>query len=295
MKVEAKTGLLAQISAPDTLLRAWRKVKANAGGAGVDGQSLAQFERNLDEHLQRLQVELINNRYQPRQVKRVFVPKSSGQWRALSLLTVRDRVAQRAAHDVLLPLCDPHFHACSFGFREGRSTRDAAQAVQHQLSAGKRWVVDGDIKDCFDQIDHEILLDLLRQRISDAPLLELITRWLQARVLNDWNPRAGKVGVFQGGALSPLLCNVYLDRFDSTLLAANLALVRYADDWVIMCQSEAEARAGLGVAQEALQQLKLNINPYRTGIMNADTGFQFVGAYFVANNLYWLNPTRVIV
>lgn len=285
-------GLLRQMSAPDTLLRAWRKVKANAGGAGVDGQSLAQFEDKLEANLTALHDELLTNRYQPRQVKRIFVPKSSGHWRALSLLTVRDRVAQRAAHDVLSPLYEPHFYTCSFGFRAGRSTRDAVQAVQSHIQLGKGWVVDGDIKDCFDRIDHDLLLEAVQQRMGDPSVLDLIRRWLQAKVMNDWNPRASKIGVFQGGALSPLLCNIYLHQFDRDLLASHLSLVRYADDWVILCHSQADANAAMTVAQTALQTLKLTINPYRTAIMSAEKGFQFVGAYFVANHLYWLNPTQ---
>ena len=249
--------LAPHITTLANLIQAWRKVKANGGGPGVDGESLRDFERDLTPNLKRLQSQLLSGIYQPQQVRRVLVPKASGGLRPLAILTIRDRIVQRAVYDVLAPGYEQKFLDCSFGFREGRSLHDAAARVTQWRDQGRRWVVDGDIKDCFERIDHRLLLDMLRRDIDDWLVLRLIEGWLKAQVFNEWNGRDSTAGTFQGGVISPLLANVYLHTFDQLLTMANLALVRYADDWVILCAKKPEAEAALDRATQALTQTAL--------------------------------------
>jgi group II intron reverse transcriptase/maturase len=272
------------------LLQAWRKIKANGGGPGVDGQGLREFEANLRDNLGALQAALDSGSYRPQPVRRVWVPKSSGGARPLAILTIKDRIAQRAVYDALAPLYERNFLDCSYGFREGRSLHDAVEAVRRWRDQGRRWVVDGDIKDCFESLDHRLLLQTLARDVSDRRVLQLIERWLKAQVFNDVSGRDPAAGTFQGGVISPLLANVYLHAFDEALTRAGLALVRYADDWVILCAKKTEAEAALAAASRALERLRLAANPYKTRIVHFDQGFRFLGVFFVRGEHYYLSP-----
>lgn len=285
--------LAPHITALSNLVQAWRKVKANGGGPGVDGESLRDFERDLMPNLKRLRSQLQAGTYAPQKVRRVLVPKASGGLRPLAILTIRDRIVQRAVYDVLSPIYEQKFLDCSFGFREGRSLHDAAARVAQWRDRGRRWVVDGDIKDCFERIDHRLLLDLLKRDIDDWLALRLIEGWLKAQVFNEWGTPASRnltTGTYQGGVISPLLANVYLHTFDQLVTTAGLALVRYADDWVILCARKPEADAALERAEQALAQLRLSINPYKTRIVHFDQGFRFLGIFFLKNQQYALSP-----
>ncbi len=284
------TGGSQSIWAIDNLRRAWRKVKANGGGPGVDGESLRTFEADLRNNLSDLQASLRSGHYQPQPVRRVWVPKPSGGNRPLAILALRDRIAQRVVYDALAPLYEGKFLDCSFGFREGRSTRDAVEAIIRWRDQGQRWVVDGDIKDCFENLDHRLLMTLVRRDVKDRQVLQLIEAWLQAQVFNDLQGRDPAAGTFQGGVLSPLLANVYLHEFDRTMTRAGKRLVRYADDWVILCAKKSEAQEALEAAAAALGRLRLAVNPYKTRVVNFDQGFSFVGVFFVRNEFYPLSP-----
>jgi RNA-directed DNA polymerase len=288
---ERWTKLAAQIYALSSLAQAWRKVKSNGGGPGVDGESLRDFETQLDKNLQTLQSQLRRGIYQPQPVKRVLVPKASGGLRPLAILTIRDRIVQRAVYDVLAPLYERRFLDCSYGFREGRSLHDAAARVAQWRDTGRRWVVDGDIKDCFERIDHRLLVQMIRRDTDDWLVLRLIERWLNAQVFNEMDGRDASIGTYQGGVISPLLANVYLHTFDQQMTHSKLALVRYADDWVILCAKKTEAEAALERATNALGQLRLAINPYKTRVVSFEEGFQFLGMFFVRNEQYALSPT----
>ncbi len=284
------SSLASQIYATANLLQAWRKVKANGGGPGVDGENLREFEAQLDQNLKSLQSQLQRGTYEPQKVKRVLVPKASGGMRPLAILTIRDRLVQRAVYDVLAPLYEQRFLDCSYGFREGRSLQQAAQRVAQWRDQGRRWVVDGDIKDCFERIEHRRLMQMIQRDTDDWLVLRLIERWLNAQVFNDLEGRDASVGTFQGGVISPLLANVYLHAFDQQLTQNKLALVRYADDWLILCVKKPEADAALERATQALSQLRLAINPYKTRVVSFEEGFRFLGVFFVRNEQYVLSP-----
>lgn len=281
-----------ELIAPDNLMGAWRKVRANGGGAGMDGQSLQQFEANVEAHLQALHHELAEGVYRPQQVLRVYVPKASGGRRPLGVFSVRDRVVQRALHDALAPFYERRFLDCSFAFREGRSLHDAVAVILRYRDAGRRWVVDGDIKDCFERIDHALLMDMLARDIREPRILDLIQRFLRARVFNDPEGRSPGFGTAQGGVISPLLANIYLHAFDARMTEAEpgKALVRYADDWIIQCLNEADAHAALNRAMDVLAKLKLAINPYRTRITHFDQGFSFLGVFFLRDEYFYISP-----
>ncbi len=290
------SSLAPQIYAAANLLQAWRKVKANGGGPGVDGENLRDFETHLDTNLKGLQSQLRRGVYEPQKVKRVLVPKASGGLRPLAILTIRDRIVQRAVYDVLAPLYERRFLDCSYGFREGRSLQQAAQRVAQWRDQGRRWVVDGDIKDCFERIEHRRLMQMIQRDTDDWLVLRLIERWLNAQVFNEMSGRGAQtsrdpaVGTFQGGVISPLLANVYLHAFDQQMLQSKLALVRYADDWLILCAKKPEADAALERATQALSQLRLAINPYKTRVVSFEEGFRFLGVFFVRNEQYVLSP-----
>ncbi len=271
----------------EALRRAWQQVKANGGGPGVDGVDIQAFEVHLAEQLATLQVELSQGSYQPQTVRRVLIPKRNEGLRPLAIWTLRDRLAQRAVLNAVEPLFEPRFLACSHGFRPGRSTQSAAEMVITARDEGLRWVLDADIKECFENIDPTLLLRLVRRQLQDKALLRLIELWLQARILT----AAGQVraaGAAQGGVLSPLLCNIYLHQFDVALTKRSLRLVRYADDFVVLGQWRKEAEAAQEMAQAALAALRLEFNPYKTRIVHFDQGFKFLGRFFVRDEVFEL-------
>lgn len=276
----------------ENLERAWRKVRANGGGPGVDGETLRAFERELRANLDALQGELATGVYKPQPVRRVYVPKGNGDWRPLGILTVRDRIAQRVVYDAIAPIYEEKFLDCSYGFREGRSLQDAVTAVVRYRDAGQRWVVDGDIKDCFERIDHRLLMRMVTRDIQDKRLLHLIEGWLGAQVFNELDGKRARVGTFQGGVISPLLANVYLHLFDVELTRSGLALVRYADDWVILSMKKFQAEEALDKATRALEKLKLMLNPHKTRVVHFDEGFSFLGVSFVGAR-YFFNAAGV--
>lgn len=271
----------------DALRRAWTAVRANRGAAGADGTSLAQFEKDLAANLAGLRHELLDGSYRPYRVTQVLIPKGDDAWRPISLWAIRDRVAQRAVYNYLEGPCETRFLPCSHGFRPGRTTATAARAVAQARRAGARWVVDADIKDCFGAMDSGRLLALLGEWAVPEPVRQLTGRWLEAKVWNGWAGRRA-AGTSQGGVISPLLCNIYLHPFDEALQGRGRTLVRYADDFVVLTADERAARRALEAAGAALGRLGLALHPQKTRLTAFDEGFQFVGWFFVRDEMYEL-------
>jgi RNA-directed DNA polymerase len=271
--------LVDKVYQPKNLRVAWEKVKANRGSGGIDGQSLGAFEQGLDEHLGRLHEELRTDRYQPLPVKRVDIPKAGkpGETRPLGIPAVYDRVCQQALLNRLEPIFEPDFDDSSFGYRPGRSAKDALRKVWREIEAGAEWIVDADLRDYFGTLDHEKLMTLVARRVADGRVLRLIERMLTAGFMQHghWTPTPQ--GTPQGGVVSPLLSNILLTPFDREMRRRGYQLTRYADDWVVTCRSRREAEAALRCAEKVLATLGVRVNPQKTRVVHVRHGFAFLG------------------
>ena len=221
-------------------------------------------------------------------MKRILVPKAKGGLRPLGLWALRDRIAQRVVYDYLLPIFDPMFLDCSYGYRPGRSVAHAVEQVILYRNANLRWLVDADIKKCFDNIDPKILMGLVRKRLFHQQVLILIESWLRVPIFNTADGRPAQAGVSQGSALAPLLCNIYLHELDVELTKQGFAVVRYADDFVVQTRRKQEAQQGYRATERALARLRLQLHPKKTRIVHFDEGFKFLGHFFVRHNVYRL-------
>ncbi len=263
------------------LIQAFQKVKENQGSPGIDGQTVEDFEANVAEELQGIQKALREKSYEPRPVKRVYIPKDRNRKRPLGIPTVKDRVVQQSLRTVIEPIFEEKFLDCSYGFRPGRSAHMAMEAIEGYLKEGCLWVVDADLTSYFDSIPHEKLIDRVAEEISDGSVLKLIRKMLQAGVMEDGIWTCEETGTPQGGVISPLLANIYLHPFDETMTQRGHRLVRYADDWVILCRSKPGAERVLRGAIKLLGESGLTINPEKTRIVNAaEEGFDFLGYHF---------------
>lgn len=270
--------LYDKVYALPNLQQAWEKVRANRGAPGCDGQTIAQFEANLDANLLALHEQLRTKQYRPRPVKRVEIPKAGGGVRPLGIPTVRDRIVQQAVLQVLTPIFEQKFSTRSHGFRPGRGCETALDVVDRALRYGYEWVVDADISKFFDNVDHELLLTQLNEEIADGSVLGLVESFLKSGVLMDGGEvEPTELGTPQGGPLSPLLANVYLHAFDVAMQEAGFGMVRYADDFVIFAKSHERAGEALALAERTLAGLKLSLHPEKTRIAAIDEGFEFLG------------------
>jgi RNA-directed DNA polymerase len=277
--------LMDKVVRPTTLEAAWRKVARNHGAAGVDGQSIERFMAQAERYLQELQHSLEDGSYRPHPVKRVEIPKGDGRTRPLGIPTVKDRIVQTALKMVIEPIFETQFRPGSYGFRPGRSCKDALREVDRLLKEGYTWVVDADLQGYFDSIPHDRLMTLVAGSISDGRILSLLAGFLQQDIMKDmarWRPTAGTP---QGAVISPLLANLYLHPLDLLMEESGCRMVRYADDFVILCRTEAEALAALRQVEAWVATQGLTLHPDKTRVGDSHQpgqGFDFLGYRFEA-------------
>jgi RNA-directed DNA polymerase len=274
--------LFDKVFAERNLLAAFQRVASNGGAAGVDHVTVTQFERGLPEVLWEVSDQLKHGTYQPQSIRRVHIPKpGSTETRPLGIPTVRDRVVQAAVVNVIEPIFERDFAAHSYGFRPGRGCKDALRRVDELLKAGYTHVVDADLKGYFDSIPHDRLMMRLREKVADGPVLSLIESFLKARILDglaEWTPITGAP---QGAVLSPLLSNIYLDPLDHLMERAGFEMVRYADDFVILCRTADEASQARELVRGWVADNGLILHPTKTKVIDARiTGFDFLGYHF---------------
>ena len=273
--------LFDQLTAFSTLERAFDRVEENQGGPGVDGETIEDFSANLERNLSSLQQSVRQGAYRPHALLRIYVEKDDGSPRPLSIPAVRDRVLQTAAALVLTPILDPEFEDVSYAYRTGRSVDQALQRIMALRDQGYRWVVDADIQRYFDEVPHDRLVQCLQQYVDDELVLSLVRQWLAMEVEDNTERFRLVEGVPQGSPLSPLLANLYLDRFDEALLDQGYKLVRFADDFVILCKTRPKAEAALELSETVLQELELTLHPDKTRITHFDHGFRYLGTQFL--------------
>ncbi|MDR4651855.1 MAG: group II intron reverse transcriptase/maturase [Nitrosomonas sp.] len=277
--------LYDKVYRPEVLKAAWQRVKRNKGAAGIDRVSIERFDAQAGNYLDELHHTLKMGQYRPQPVKRLEIPKGGGKTRPLGIPTVKDRVVQAALKSVIEPIFERHFLDTSYGFRPGRGCKDALRDVNQGLKEGYCWVVDADIQGYFDNIVHEKLMERIEATISDGAVLRLIRQFLEQDILAEarrWTPVKGTP---QGAVLSPLLANIYLHTLDEKLAEEGYRLVRYADDFVILCQSQEEAERALGSVRGWMAKNELSLHPDKTHIgdcRKAGQGFEFLGYRFEA-------------
>jgi len=282
--------LIERILQPDNMQAAWEEVARKKGAAGIDDVSIKRWRRNWEERLVNLVAAVRANTYKPRRPRRFYVPKPDGSLRQLSILTVTDRVLQRAVLRVVDDRFDRHFLDCSYGYRQGRGLRDAVQAILHHRDAGRQWVLDADIDECFDSLDHSLLMEFVREEVDDPIVLRLMEQWLR---VGRRDP-ARAVGVPLGAVISPLWCNIYLHRLDLGLTEWGYRPVRYADDFCVFCADQAEAEAAWRDTEHILAGLKLQLEPRKTAITHFDEGFDYLGIYFYRDTYSFLCENKRI-
>ena len=259
------------------------KVKANSGAAGVDHVTVEHYEENLEANLEELSRDLKEGNYEPQPIKRKYIPKPGrDEKRPLGIPTVRDRIVQTALKDLLEPIFEKEFSDQSFGFRPNRSTKDALRELQDLLNEGYTYVVDADILGYFDNIPHDTLMREVKKRITDNGILSLIDSYLKADILegtDNWTPEGGTP---QGAVISPLLANIYLNPLDHLMKTRGYNMIRYADDFVILCSTKEEAREALKAINDWVKKAGLKLHPDKTKLVDATKrgGFDFLGYHF---------------
>ncbi|NQZ59305.1 MAG: group II intron reverse transcriptase/maturase [Lentisphaeraceae bacterium] len=259
-------------------------VLLNKGKPGVDSVTVSCYEKQRLHNLKTLQEELRDNTYKPKAIRRVYIPKAgSYEKRPLGIPTVRDRIVQTALKNVIEPIFDVDFSERSFGFRKGLGCKDALRTVMTELRDDRKFIVDADIKSYFDEIDHDLLLELVAEKISDKKILQLIKMFLKQGIMENMKYYEASSGSPQGGVISPLLANIFLDPLDKLLEEHGLQVIRYADDFVIMCKSQAEAKNALETVKDWMKSVKLRLHPQKTRIVDMNTRgsyFEFLGYHF---------------
>lgn len=275
--------LVDKVYTLSNLRSGFMKVKKNGGAAGMDHQTVEMFEHQLEKNLEKLSLMLREGSYRPQAIKRVWIPKpGSSEKRPLGIPTVRDRVVQAALMNVLEPIFEKDFAEQSYGFRPKRGCKDALRRVEELLKSGHTWVMDADLKSYFDTILHDLLIKRVEEKVSDGAVIAIIKGYLKQEVMESMKKWQPEQGTPQGAIVSPLLSNIYLDPLDQEMKQLGIEMVRYADDFVILCQSRAKAEAAMGRVREWTENNGLQLHPTKTKIVDATQrgGFDFLGYHF---------------
>lgn len=279
--------LMDRMYREDLLQSGWERLngrttgKKRQRGAGVDGETVERFAKRAEEAIPKLAEELREGRYRPQPARRHWIPKGGKKrGRPLGLFCVRDKVVEETLKGLIEPIFEREFLGGSHGFRPGRSTDTACRQLEGELEEGRVWVVDADVRSCFDEIDHEKLLDEVNRRVSDGKILKLIRGFLKAGIMEEMKVRYGSTGTPQGGILSPLLANIFLHALDEQMQAQGYTWVRYADDFVILCRTKQEAQAALMWLQAVLAEMGLALSEAKTRLVHLEEGFDFLGWHY---------------
>ncbi len=274
--------LIDKVAAGEGLRAAFRKVERNRGAAGVDHVTGEMYAVHLEANIGKLSRSLLDGTYRPQAIQRRWIPKVGGKERRPGIPTVRDRVVQTALRNVLEPIFERDFAAMSYGFRPGRGGHDALRAVEEALSAGQTWVVDADLQKFFDTLSHAVLMKEVRRKVADGRVLGLVEAFLGQEVMEGMGGWAPEEGTPQGAVISPLLSNIYLDPLDQVMARDGAQMIRYADDFVILCASEQAAREALARVKAWTEETGLRLHPEKTRIEDATQagGFDFLGYQF---------------
>jgi RNA-directed DNA polymerase len=261
------------------MMQAFKAVKRNRGAAGVDKVSIGMFQQNLDANLAALMRDLKKGTFTPKPLRRVWIPKdaTNTKFRPLGIPAVRDRVAQEVLRRLLEPIFEPLFHDCSYGFRPGRSCHSAIEKVLSFHEEGYRTTLDADIAGFFDNIPHKLIVGAVASEVADGNILRLVEKFLAAGVMESGVFTPTTVGTPQGGVVSPLLANIVLNKLDWRLEEAGYRFVRYADDFVVTCETRPQAEAALALVEEIMTELGLALSPEKTKIASYGKGYEFLG------------------
>ena len=286
--------LIDKIYNKNNILDAFKLVKKNKGAPGIDGETVLDFEKLLEEKINEIHCELKSGKYRPSPVKRTYIDKEDGTKRPLGIPTVKDRVVQQAVRNVIEPIFEPDFHPSSYGYRPKRSCQMAvAKAESFTNRWGLNYVVDMDLSKCFDTLNHDMIVDCVNERISDGKVLRLIRAFLESGILEDGAFSETTIGSPQGGVISPLLMNIYMDKFDQKMKSLNIRIVRYADDILIFAKSKREAGRYKEIATKILEQeLKLTVNAKKTHITDNNKGISYLG-FIIKKKYISIHPKRI--
>lgn len=274
--------LYGQLLQDRVLMNAWKKVKANRGSGGIDGVTIKEYAKNEQENVLELLEKLKAKEYKPTPVRRVYIPKKDGKKRPLGIPTLEDRIVQQALTDILMPKYEKLvFHNWSMGYRPDRGVESALQVIIKNIELGRNWIYDCDIKGFFDNIPHKKLMKVLNKVIADGTVLDLIWSWLKCGYMEDGKYYNTKAGQPQGGVISPLLANVYLNELDWELHKAKIYFVRYADDFLLFCETEEEVTRAGNIAKSVIESLGLEVAMNKTKVVDfKNDDFDFLGFHF---------------
>ena len=293
--------LYGQLLRDRVLMNAWKKVKANRGSGGIDGVTIKEYAKNEQENILKLLEKLKAKEYNPSPVRRVYIPKKDGKKRPLGIPTLEDRIVQQALTDILMPKYEKIvFHNWSMGYRPGRGVESALQVIIKNIELGRNWIYDCDIKGFFDNIPHKKLMKVLNKVIADGTVLDLIWSWLKCGYMEEGKYYNTKTGQVQGGVISPLLANIYLNELDWELHKAKIYFVRYADDFLLFCETEEEVTRAGNIAKSVIESLGLEVAMNKTKVVDfKNDDFDFLGFHFnhwktskKGNDYYTIVPTE---